>query len=56
MILAANIYVLGWVLSDFDRGNVDPFEYTGYLRHGLNFMRWASSNSRWSDQLFKSEA
>jgi len=56
MILAANIYVLGWILSDFYRGNVDNLQYTGYLRHGLNFIRWESANSRWSEQIFKSTA
>ena len=52
MVLAADIYVLGWVLSDFYTGHVDVDQYTGYLRHGINYMRRAEENSRrrlWDD-------
>ena len=52
MILAADIYVLGWVLSDFYTGPVDVDTYTGYLRHGLNYLRWAETNNSqrfWND-------
>jgi homoserine kinase type II len=46
MVLAADIYVLGWILSDFYTGHVDVDQYAGYLRHGLNYMRWAEENNR----------
>ncbi len=45
MILAADIYVLGWILSDFYTGPVDVNQHTDYLRHGLNYLRWADENN-----------
>jgi homoserine kinase type II len=59
MILAADIYILGWVLSDFYTDRVDVDRYTGYLRHGVNYIRWAEENNDkpgWKDILSRGGA
>jgi homoserine kinase type II len=40
MVQAANLYVLNWVVEDYDHGQVDPAAYVRYLRHGVSTGRW----------------
>ncbi len=45
MVLAANIYVLGWVLADFSSGRIDIGRFTKYLRHGVNYIDRAKAEN-----------
>lgn len=47
MIDASNIYVLHWAIEDFYSSEVDPHEYSIYLRHGVHIMRWLENKDNW---------
>ena len=40
MLVASNLYVLNWTLSDFLNQRVDPEEYLVYLEHAVNLVKW----------------
>lgn len=40
MLVASNLYVLNWTLSDFLNQHVDPEEYLVYLEHAVNLVKW----------------
>lgn len=44
MIRASNIYVLHWDVENFYTKNVNPYEYSRYLRHNVLLMKWLESN------------
>lgn len=47
MINASNIYVLNWTIEDFYGKEVDPHEYSIYLRHSTHIMRWLENKGNW---------